>query len=276
MSTITLGASTSGVTTLNVATLMRNAGGTLLVSGSGLGTSVNLIVASDGSATHAIGGTGTAGSTTMTINPYIVGQDTSETGTAQYGFMTDSIAGTALSTGLRNLTTAEYATTITSGQTQLDNVSLSSALTGIDSATTVNSLRLDAYSSVSGMSTLTINSGGVLALGVNSISTSVLAFGSTEAVFHVYNAALTVNSTITGSGGLTKSGTGVLTLTSANSYTGTTTVASGLLKVTSESALGTNPTIVMGTYVNTILDLSSLSSFSIGSISGGYQDLGAI
>jgi len=56
----------------------------------------------------------------------------------------------------------------------------------------------------------------------------------------------TINSVVSGAGGMVKSGGGVLTLTNANTYSGGTTIGSGVLNVmnTSGSGTGSGPVIV--------------------------------
>src|SRR5262249_2127786 len=50
--------------------------------------------------------------------------------------------------------------------------------------------------------------------------------------------SLTLSGAISGSNSLTKKGTGTLTLSASNSYTGGTTIAAGTLVVTQDAALG--------------------------------------
>ncbi|RBP44617.1 putative secreted protein with PEP-CTERM sorting signal [Roseimicrobium gellanilyticum] len=72
------------------------------------------------------------------------------------------------------------------------------------------------------------------------------ATGAAELMFHVVDAAgqVTVNSVIANNAGggavaVTKAGAGEVILTTANSYTGTTTVAAGTLEIRNAGALGT-------------------------------------
>ena len=246
-STINLTANSSGSTTVTASSMTHATGGTLFLTGSNLGAAAgannaNLILAAD---TTIAGGTGLAGTTTMTLNPYVLGRDTALSGNNQYGFMTDKINGVIQPGGLRELVLAtEYANSIADAATVLTNVNLTSAITGLNSATTkINALRLDAGGSIAGSGTLTINSGGIISLdSANTISVSTLAFGSKEGI--VQNvAALGLSSSITGSVGFTKSGAGTLTLSgSANLYTGTTTVNQGTLLVSGGTTLGTSAT----------------------------------
>lgn len=67
---------------------------------------------------------------------------------------------------------------------------------------------------------------------------------------------------MSGIGSLTKSGSGMLTLTGANSYTGSTTVAAGTLRLGSAGAIGSGPAQIAGT-----LDLNGHAT-SLAGING--------
>ena len=86
---------------------------------------------------------------------------------------------------------------------------------------------------------------------------------------------LTISGTLTGPGGLTKSGPGALILTVANSYNGVTTISNGALQVSDAGAVGTNAiafaggTFIMNTggqptYVNPLNVLTNSSLTSAG------------
>jgi fibronectin-binding autotransporter adhesin len=66
-------------------------------------------------------------------------------------------------------------------------------------------------------------------------------------------------------GGLTKSGSGTLTLGAANTYSGATTIKAGILKLDSAGTIANSPTIVVGDTGSTgaILDLTAKSAFSV-------------
>ena len=75
--------------------------------------------------------------------------------------------------------------------------------------------------------------------------------------------AHSVSAVINGSGNLTMAGTGTLTLSSNNTYSGATTISAGTVVADSSTALSPNSTFA----VNSILDLNGFNS-TIGSLSG--------
>lgn len=122
----------------------------------------------------------------------------------------------------------------------------------LNQAITTGSLVLnDTGASGDGNFTLQAGTGGSLVLQVssgnatvtNSSGTNTISAPVTLSSNSVFNTAsgttLTVSGLIDGSGTLTKStGTGVLVLGGANTYTGATTVNTGTLKITGATALG--------------------------------------
>ena len=84
------------------------------------------------------------------------------------------------------------------------------------------------------------------------------------------------NGAIVGVGGLTKAGSGSLTLTGALSYTGVTTVNGGTLKLTGDNSIASSRRLVVG--AGATFDISGVSSFatSVRSIQGaGHFELGS-
>lgn len=99
--------------------------------------------------------------------------------------------------------------------------------------------------------TITVNAGGALTLG------GLLSMGSYSLTANVSGNAH-LSGAIGGSGGLTKTGNGALTLSGSNSYSGPTTVATGMLVLDNPSALGSTGS---GTsvYAGAGLDLNGIN-----------------
>nr|WP_315213189.1 autotransporter-associated beta strand repeat-containing protein [uncultured Flavobacterium sp.] len=107
--------------------------------------------------------------------------------------------------------------------------------------------------------TTTINA-GTLQIGDGGTLGTISSAGVTNNAALVFNRSndFTISNAISGTGTLTKSGAGVLTLSGGNSYTGLTTISQGILKCGSTNALGTtagSTTIVDGA----ALDLNGLN-----------------
>ncbi|HYF33986.1 MAG TPA: autotransporter-associated beta strand repeat-containing protein, partial [Prosthecobacter sp.] len=229
-------ATTAG-THLNVTTLGRGIGGTGYVASTTLTAErgSRLFVGNSG---DFLIGSGAASGTTMGVIPWLAAVNTNGSAVSPDGFATYTAEG-----GIRALVVAtEYATVITAGSTH--NVSTNTlTFTG---ATTVNSLRFTGGSSniASHQTTgtgqiLTVTSGGVFMTSNNgtigatgSVRAGTLNFGSAEGVIWSNGTNVnTIGALITGSGGLTKAGTGTLILSGANGYGGTTIISGGTLQV---------------------------------------------
>jgi autotransporter-associated beta strand protein len=168
----------------------------------------------------------------------------------------------------RSVTDAEYATVLTNGA-GYNAYASSLALT---TNATVNALRLGyvGTQNIGTNRTLTIASGGVLfnvndkSIGVSGNATAgTLDFGGAEGVVWVPGLGTnTIGAKITGSAGLTKAGTGVLTLTGANGYSGTNHVSGGTLRLgdgTYASSAGAGDVQV---HVGAVLSVASANAIS--------------
>ncbi len=142
------------------------------------------------------------------------------------GFVTSSSALTAAS---NNEVTSSFAT---------DTVSITTLKFNGGQTLTLN-----------GGQTLTLSGGGLLATGGNSVITggTALALGTQALVARVDSGAdaLRIESIITGSGGLTKSGAGVLVLTGVNAQTGTVTINEGTIRLADSGRLGAAAALTM-------------------------------
>lgn len=82
-----------------------------------------------------------------------------------------------------------------------------------------------------------------------------------------------VSGQLSGSGNLIKSGTGTLTLSRANSYTGTTTISGGTLLVADTTALGSNTGAVLlsgGSFGVSVADASITRDFNVVGMGNGF------
>jgi autotransporter-associated beta strand protein len=150
---------------------------------------------------------------------------------------------------------------VTNNTTRLDNIVAGSA--GL-TKTGVGNLTLTATNTYTGTTTITA---GTLQLGNGGATGSLVTSGTIN-----NNAALVFNrsndliqgtdfpAAITGTGTLTKQGAGILTLSGNNTYSGTTTVSGGILRLTSSAALGNSPLISIGGNRLEIVTDSALSA----------------
>jgi autotransporter-associated beta strand protein len=179
--------------------------------------------------------------------------------------------------GLRPLTSSEYATSLSADR----NVKLTDTVAATD-ALNVRSLVLGNNSTgtqltVNSGNTLAVTSGAILSTGsaANMISGGSITFGNNDAtgyegIVHAVS-NMTIQSVIANNGahyvGLTKGGTGVLTITADNTYLGTTNISGGTLQIGDG---GTNGSIAGQTIVdNSAMVFNRLDTTTYaGSISG--------
>ncbi|MBY0260994.1 MAG: hypothetical protein K2Q20_01535, partial [Phycisphaerales bacterium] len=197
---------TAGATTLAASSLARTDRGTFLFRGAGLGGTGNsgFITFASAPTADLVGGGGLAGSTNISILPYAIGDTTAAgTGTA---FVTYG------ATGVRPLASTEYVSNLTSAADSNVNLIASTANAG---PVTLNALRLSTSGAVTGTGTLNVTSGAILNNNSAATIANTVNFGAVEG--NVFTpSALTISGPLTGTAGLTKSGTGNLTLSGNN------------------------------------------------------------
>ena len=230
---------TAGATTLAASSLSRADRGTFLFRGTSLGGTGNVGFITFASAPTAdlVGGGGGAGTTNISILPYAIG-DTSGSGTGN-AFVTYG------ATGVRPLAATEYVANLISAADS--NVNLAAATANAGSVT-LNALRLSSSGSVSGAGTLNVTSGAVLSNNGSSIIANSVNFGAVEGRIFT-PAGLTISGPLTGTGGLTKSGTSNLILSGDNSgLAGQLTVNNGFVVFAAGNNLpGTGTIVANGT-----------------------------
>ncbi|RBP47685.1 putative secreted protein with PEP-CTERM sorting signal [Roseimicrobium gellanilyticum] len=234
--TVTAGAGQQANFTTGAVT--RNAGSTVLFRGTNLGNAPGADVATiqaTGAGYTFVGQAGAAGSTSKAILPWGI-VDTSSGGSGISFATADTATGR-----IRALAASEYVSTLTGATANFENVRLTTLLNATNTAvtqlhSTINSLQLNSGGGLAlgDMRQLTLDSGGILALAGNTgISGGLLSTTSNREMIVYTVGDLNIASAITlTSGGLTKSGEGMLTLSSTgNSFTGNINMLQGTLKL---------------------------------------------
>jgi autotransporter-associated beta strand protein len=119
--------------------------------------------------------------------------------------------------------------------------------------TTINggTLQIAASSRIGNSPQLTLNGGTLYTVGAGSTLTlnsgSGVALGSGGGTFRTDSGTpLTIQGVVSGSGSLTKTDTGTLTLSGTNTYSGDTTVSEGVLAVSGNSIANANKLVIEG------------------------------
>ncbi len=159
---------------------------------------------------------------------------------------------------------------LTKAGTGTTTLSGANAYTG---STTVNAgtLKAGAANTFGNLSAVTVAGGATLDL--NSFNQTIgslagagaVTLGSATLTEGGDNSSTTYSGVMSGTGGLTKAGTGTTTLMAANTYSGATTVNGGTLKAGIVNAFGTLSAVTLA--AGTTLDLNSFNQ-TIGSLAG--------
>jgi len=155
------------------------------------------------------------------VTPSIIGQDNDAN--ASGDFLTYGSAGFARA----NYTEATVTPLTAATSTTVYDAEISQNIPAQTTAS-VYALKLGPVA-ITGGNSSTLDIGGGAILNGGTISAANLNFGSSEALIYASAAGGTINSNIQGSAGLTTFGSGALTLTSANHFTGGTHINSGTL-----------------------------------------------
>ncbi|MBX9678173.1 MAG: SBBP repeat-containing protein [Gemmataceae bacterium] len=239
--TFATGSSVSGANALTL-----NAGGANIVLNNttfGAPTALASLSLSGGDVNGA-GSIATNGTTTVTNT----GTASTLSGTITGGSVAKGGAGTLTLTGANTYsgnTTISAGTLVVGGGSALPNGS------AVDLTASGASLQLNFNETIGSLAGV---AGSVVTLGSNTLST-----GGNDGL-------TTFAGAISGTGGLTKQGSGAFTLSGANSYQGTTSISAGTIVAASASALGTaagNTIIASGATLDVQADLGT-ESLSVG------------
>ncbi len=116
-------------------------------------------------------------------------------------------------------------------------------------------------------------SGGVTASGLNFTTTGYALSGSsitltgTDPSISVSSGTATINSALAGSAGLVKSGNGTLAIGGTNTYSGTTNIQVGIVRVSGGNALPNSGAVILTNTSGAALELAA--NETIGALSGG-------
>ncbi|MCS6243906.1 MAG: autotransporter-associated beta strand repeat-containing protein [Opitutus sp.] len=217
--TLTLGGvnTYTGATTISAGTLGLNSTGTI-ASSSGVANSGNFTIAGNKIIDSMTGsGTTELGSNTLTIG------DATNTSATYSGIISGTGGLTKAGTGTLTLSggnTFTGATTISAGTLALNSTGTIATSSGVANSGNFTIAGNKIIDSMTGS-------------GTTALSSFTLTIGDAD------NRDATYSGIISGGGGLTKAGTGTLTLSGANTFTGATTISTGTLKLGSTAALGT-------------------------------------
>ncbi len=201
--------------------------------------------------------------------------------TLNAGGAISTLRGVSLNGGTLTLNAAGAATqssAITGNTTVVKNgagtftLSQNNTYTG---ATTINAgtLALGAANRIADTSAVTVAAGATFNLANFAETVGSLAgagnvtLGSATLATGGNNTSTTFSGVASGTGGLTKAGTGTLTLSGANTYTGTTTINAGTLTAAGGSAIADTSQVTLANAATARLNLAS--SETIGNLSGG-------
>jgi autotransporter-associated beta strand protein len=273
----------SGQTTIQAGTVRLSSSGSLassnvrLHSGGSLDVTVNATVNS-----VAESASGNAGTVSISSGAVLT-IDGADQGTMYQNSITG--AGGLTMAGSGNTVISLYGTQSFSGGTTVTGGKLSTSVALSSGSFTLNggTFETQGANQISDTASVTLG-GGTLSLGgTETIGNNgvTLSSGTTSSISPTNNVAASINGVISGSGGLTKADSGTLILAGNNTYSGTTTVNAGVLRISHANALGSTAgvtTVSSGAALqlsnNTAIGAEALNLNSTGvSDNGGLRNM---
>ncbi len=246
------------------------------------------------SGTNSYTGTTTVSSGTLALGANNVLADTSSVvvngGIFSVNTRTDTVAGVQLLSG--SITGAAGGVLTSTSNYDLQSGAVSAALGGAvnlnkstagtvtisganayTGSTNVNAGTLTTNAAVPNNSAVTIAGGATLNLTALDVVGSVAGAGNvTLGAFTLTtggdNTSTIFSGVASGTGGITKAGTGTFTLSGANTYTGATTINAGTLRLAGGAAIADTSAVTLANVAGATLDLNGANE-TIGSLAGG-------
>ncbi|GEP44778.1 autotransporter-associated beta strand repeat-containing protein [Brevifollis gellanilyticus] len=253
-------------------------GGTLLLRNDASTSFSNDVLVSENSTIDVGRLTGTTPAVTHTLGALSIGAKTLTT-TGSNGAIAATGNVTLTGNATFNPTTADLSLGAVSGSFGFTKTGAgalimagSSTYTGTTTVST-GTLRLGAAGGVSAASAVSVASGAVFDL--NNLSGAIgslagagnVTLGSGTLTTGADNTSTTFSGVISGTGGLTKSGSGVFTLSGTNTYSGSTTINAGTLRLGSAGGVPSSSALSVSVAVGATYDLNNFNS-TIGSLAG--------
>jgi fibronectin-binding autotransporter adhesin len=253
LTTVTLDGSKSlGVFTFNNANsyqINQGTGGTLTMDNNGAGAVINVT-----------GGTANQINTPLALNDNVTLAAQSGKSLAVSGNIANGTAGT------KALTVNSPGTLALSGNNTYGPSAGSTGTTLSGGAI----LQVDSNNALA-LGDVNVPDNGTLQAGVAGLSlgNNINTSSGANVTVDTSGNNLTLNGTVEGSGNLTKIGNGTLTISTGNSYTGTTTVNGGVLSISGEFSVGNSASLILnGGDLFGSTDVSLDPPIGIGPISG--------